>query len=594
MFLVRRDWKLGDGEWGQHPKPHLPTANHYSRIFAVAAALLAIAGCGEDTPLGDLFHHESPYEEYVATLDRNGLDETALGQDWIRAGEQALTRAVSARLPFRETGYFPPETPAAVAYRLELRRGRTLAIDIGFDTARPGRIFVDLFIQRDTNPPERVASLGKEDSALSYDVRRDGTYLLRLQPELLRGGRWTVVERTLASLGFPVPGLGVQAVRSRFGAERDAGRRSHQGLDIFAPRGTPVIAIVDGYARASTNQLGGNVIWLNDASRGRTFYYAHLDRWAVDGGADVQVGDTLGFIGTTGNARTTPPHLHFGIYDGGPIDPLPFLAPDDSVPPPVGATTARLNQWVRIGTRRTDLRSGAHPEAFPIDVLAPGWLARVRATAQRTYRVELPDQSTGYVDAAAITGADRALTRIELDSGTVLRESPAESAPAVAVLDTKLGAEVLGTFSNFALLRLPDATLAWGASPPAAVSSRGARPQGWPQITTAFPPLDATKLIRRPGTNVVMYRTAAILEFVDGTSDVAKRRFFARNKMTVLGVTSDGEFFVRIPDPGTSIVGFDAYFDSLQSKPGILRALPVFQSGITPINGARPARPPLT
>jgi len=75
---------------------------------------------------------------------------------------------------------------------------------------------------------------------------------------------------------------------------------------------------------------------------------------------------------------------------------------------------------------------------------------------------------------------------------------------------------------------------------------------------------------------------------------VAKRRFFARNKMTVLGVTSDGEFFVRIPDPGTSIVGFDAYFDSLQSKPGILRALPVFQSGITPINDARPARPPLT
>jgi hypothetical protein len=93
---------------------------------------------------------------------------------------------------------------------------------------------------------------------------------------------------------------------------------------------------------------------------------------------------------------------------------------------------------------------------------------------------------------------------------------------------------------------------------------------------------------------VVMYRTAATLEFVDGTSDVAKRRFFARNRMTVLGVTFEGVFFVTIPDPGTSIVGFDAYFDSLRSKPGILGALPAFQSGIIERNGARPARPPFT
>jgi len=431
------------------------------RAPAAALVVLAIGACGENSPLGELFKSESPYEEYLGTLRSAGLDQTALGRDWVRAGDQALARPVSARLPFRETGYCSPETPSAVAYRFELRRGRTLAIDISFDSARPARIFVDLFIQRDTNPPERVASLGTEDSSLSYDVRRDGTYLLRLQPELLRGGRWTVVERTRASLGFPVPGLGVQAVRSGFGADRDAGRRSHQGLDIFAPRGTPVIAIVDGYARASTNELGGNVIWLNDAMRGRTFYYAHLDRWAVDGGATVRTGDTVGFIGTTGNARTTPPHLHFGIYEGGPIDPLPFLAPDDPVPPAIDTSGGKWDEWVRVTAASAMLRSGAHRDADTLQRLQRGAVARVSAMSHRALRVILPDETTGYLDPQAVISAKRPLSRVALDSGTVLRESPANAAPVVERLTARISGDVLGRFGEFTLVRIPDAGTGW-------------------------------------------------------------------------------------------------------------------------------------
>lgn len=426
--------------------------------------LLAIAACGDSSPLGDLFKSESPYDEYLGTLQKAGLDGTALGRDWARAGEQALARPIPARLPFRETGYFPPETPSAVAYQLQLRRGRTLAIDIAFDTARPARIFVDLFIQRDTNPPERVTSLSAGDSSLTYDVRRDGTYLLRLQPELLRGGRWTVIERTRASLGFPVPGLGVQAVRSRFGAERDAGRRSHEGLDIFAPRGTPVIAIVDGYARASTNELGGNVIWLNDATRGRTLYYAHLDRWAVDGGANVQVGDTVGFIGTTGNARTTPPHLHFGIYENGAVDPLPFLAPDDSVPPAIDTTGGNWDRWVRVTPVSAMLRRGAHRDADSLFRLQRGAVARVSAISFRALRVALPDETVGYLDPRSVTSAERPLSRVPLDSGTVLRESPGAAAPAVEQLTARVLGDVLGRFGEFTLVRVPLAGTGWIAT----------------------------------------------------------------------------------------------------------------------------------
>ena len=220
---------------------------------------------------------------------------------------------------------------------------------------------------------------------------------------------------------------------------------------------------MDGYARASTNQLGGNVIWLNDATRGRTFYYAHLDRWAVDGGANVQVGDTLGFIGTTGNARTTPPHLHFGIYDGGPIDPLPFLAPDDSVPPAIDSSGS-WNRWVRVTPVSALLRSGAHRDADSVVRLPRGAVARVSARAHQSFRVVLPDQTIGYLDQLQVASAERPLSRVALDSGTVLREAPANSSPAVERFTSRVSGDVLGRFGEFTLVRVPVAGSGWVAT----------------------------------------------------------------------------------------------------------------------------------
>jgi murein DD-endopeptidase MepM/ murein hydrolase activator NlpD len=121
-------------------------------------------------------------------------------------------------------------------------------------------------------------------------------------------------------------------MRSGFGVERDAGRRLHEGIDIFAPKGTDVVAVAGGIARTGTNRLGGNVVWVYAPGEGRTFYYAHLDRSAIGAVALVEAGDVLGYVGNTGNAARTPPHLHFGIYDDGAIDPWPFVAPDQPVP----------------------------------------------------------------------------------------------------------------------------------------------------------------------------------------------------------------------------------------------------------------------
>jgi len=127
----------------------------------------------------------------------------------------------------------------------------------------------------------------------------------------------------------PVPVQGVQARRiaDTFGAPR-ARDRTHAGVDIFAKRGTPVLSATRGLVLSVRESgLGGRQVWVLGPGLER-HYYAHLDDWApgLVEGAVVRPGDVLGVVGDTGNARGTPPHLHYGVYGAqGAIDPLPRL-----------------------------------------------------------------------------------------------------------------------------------------------------------------------------------------------------------------------------------------------------------------------------
>jgi peptidoglycan LD-endopeptidase LytH len=442
--------------------------------LAVATVLAAcLSGCATNSPLSRLTRSASPYERYAETLAQAGLHETALGRDWVAAGQAALRAPAPAALPFRETGYFAPETPGAAAYRLDVTEGRRLSIDVTFETATPGRLFVDLFEVREPEAPRRVASLDPETTTLTLDVRRPTTFIVRLQPELLRGGRYSVTQRTLASLRFPVEGLDPRAVQSLFGAQRDAGRRDHEGIDIFAPRGTPVVAVARGVAQASTNTLGGNVVWLHEPGAGRTFYYAHLDRWAFEGTMTAQPGDVLGYVGNTGNARTTAPHLHFGLYRRGAVDPLPYLRADDPMPaPPTG--TDRLGTLVRVNAARVPVRRGDAPGSETVRELPRGTVAVVTGVTARSHRVRLPDGSAGYVAAASLAAGGQPVRRQRLRAGDMIRESPTSAAPVVAVVDTPGDADVLGTFDQYRLVRTTDGHTGWlgEASGENAASSR--------------------------------------------------------------------------------------------------------------------------
>jgi murein DD-endopeptidase MepM/ murein hydrolase activator NlpD len=129
-----------------------------------------------------------------------------------------------------------------------------------------------------------------------------------------------------AVLPVPVRGVAPRALRDTWHGARSEGRK-HEGIDIFARRGTAVVAATEGVVlRVSTNRLGGQVVWVLGPG-GQRHYYAHLDRYAdIEQGQRVRPGTVLGYVGTTGNAAGTPPHLHYGIYEaGGAINPYPLL-----------------------------------------------------------------------------------------------------------------------------------------------------------------------------------------------------------------------------------------------------------------------------
>ncbi|CAA9210768.1 MAG: hypothetical protein AVDCRST_MAG76-102 [uncultured Acidimicrobiales bacterium] len=108
-----------------------------------------------------------------------------------------------------------------------------------------------------------------------------------------------------------------------YGFPRPAGR-VHQGNDLFAARGTPIRAPVSGRAEQFPNPIGGNAVQLH-GDDGNRYYFAHLDRYA--GAGRVSAGSVIGYVGNSGNAITTPPHLHFEVHPGGgsAINPFPTI-----------------------------------------------------------------------------------------------------------------------------------------------------------------------------------------------------------------------------------------------------------------------------
>jgi murein DD-endopeptidase MepM/ murein hydrolase activator NlpD len=157
-----------------------------------------------------------------------------------------------------------------------------------------------------------------------------------------------------SSLPVPVQGIEPAQLEDTWGGARGEGRK-HEGIDVFAPRGTPVIASTHGVVvRKGLNRLGGQVVGVLGPA-GWYHYYAHLDAWSTAGFGDwVEAGTVLGYVGDTGNAKGTPTHLHYGIYlRGKATDPYPLLVPTSlRRPPPPPARAPSGSPRRRHGARR--------------------------------------------------------------------------------------------------------------------------------------------------------------------------------------------------------------------------------------------------
>jgi murein DD-endopeptidase MepM/ murein hydrolase activator NlpD len=124
-----------------------------------------------------------------------------------------------------------------------------------------------------------------------------------------------------AGSGIVCPVAGPHAFADTWGAARSGGR-SHEGVDMMAPSGTPLVAVESGYAEFKTTRLGGNSVWVNGNS-GTRYFYAHLSAWEGSS-RNVSQGEVIGYVGATGN--TTANHLHFEVRPGGrAVNPYPYV-----------------------------------------------------------------------------------------------------------------------------------------------------------------------------------------------------------------------------------------------------------------------------
>jgi murein DD-endopeptidase MepM/ murein hydrolase activator NlpD len=140
--------------------------------------------------------------------------------------------------------------------------------------------------------------------------------------------RGVTLQDALLRVVGPFPVAGLASWTDDWHACRDGCTRFHEGLDIFAEHGTPVVATADGVVTQKlVGELSGTSIEIQDANAVQ-YFYAHLSAWAepIEVGDQVHVGQVIGYVGNTGNAISTPPHLHLEIQPGGiPVPPKPFV-----------------------------------------------------------------------------------------------------------------------------------------------------------------------------------------------------------------------------------------------------------------------------
>ncbi len=290
----------------------------------IFVGIFAVFSCSQLEKAEDIISGLSQKERYKK--DNNISDE--IFKIWEGRVDQALNDSVEIELPYQEAGDLKPRNFSIYSYETYLMPGEVLQARVNTDSSST-LIFSDLYKKAsgEAQQYEKIASGEAESRLLNFEIQDRGLYKIVLQPEIEANTPFHIEIQKTPAYMFPVSDGNNTDIGSYWGDIRDGGRRDHEGIDIFAQRGTPVVAATSGRVGFTGEKgLGGKQVWLRDNERRQSLYYAHLDSIKPDLGR-VNAGDTLGFVGNTGNAKTTPPHLHFGIYKRGygAIDPIGFV-----------------------------------------------------------------------------------------------------------------------------------------------------------------------------------------------------------------------------------------------------------------------------
>ena len=347
-----------------------------------------------------------------------GLDQTQLYKNWMDAHDRALSKPVIVKAPFQEMFYFDDRHTDAYGYQFSIEKGQKTTISINQLKGDPGHIFMDLYhIVEDTIINyDHIASSDTVNNRIVVEHNVKGGFLLRVQPELLRSGVYNLKIVVEPSLAFPVSGGEEHDIGSLFGVPREAGKRVHEGIDIFAKRHTPIVSVSDGkvtFAGEKEGSLGGTVIWARDTLRDLAMYYAHLQEVYVETGDYIRRGDTIGSNGNSGNAVTTYPHLHFGIYGGGAIDPFPYVVEKRTEPSSILADSSWLNKAIRI-----DNPDGTNRNLYSRRLnqfMSHEEYASVIGVTSTYYKVRKATGEMSYVFYDYIEPLNRAIQKVTLD-----------------------------------------------------------------------------------------------------------------------------------------------------------------------------------
>lgn len=405
------------------------------------------------------------HEAYKISLQEAGLAQTALGIEWIDKAEEVLNSPVPVKAPYEEEFYFLDNEVNAQSYQIEGSKGHLIKATLDQIAGDSTLVFLDAY-RITTNPGgeqdyELIASADKAQRSLEFEVVENGSFIIRFQHELLRKGQFRMKIIKVPSLAFPVAGGKTHDIGSLFGVSRDAGKRTHKGIDIFARRHTPIIAPTDGFiswAGDREGSLGGKVIWMRDLSRKQTLYFAHLQDVFVAKGENVAKGDTIGSVGNSGNAITTAPHLHFGIYqEQGAVDPYDHVVTLKTRSSRILADSKLLGQSAKI-KRSTKLRS-LRPTSKKDILLPKNQFVKVTGRFANYLNISLPEGAEGSIFYDDISPIDRSIKKIKFASSLLL-DTPNDKGIALSILKDE-EVKVLASDKNYSFVETNNGLTGW-------------------------------------------------------------------------------------------------------------------------------------